>query len=153
MMQNILAWIAAIIALGVAAVGYFQWRTAHQRIILDLFERRFETYEQIRKAISEYGPTLTVSPETLGRYTTAENRATFLFGDEVLAYLKARREDLATVHAFHGLRPQPTQDYQDQQRELRGANHRLVTVPQEFERLLIPYMRMNQKMPSLWWPF
>jgi len=153
MAQNIFAAIGIVIALSVAAIGYFQWRTAHQRVILDLFERRFETYEQIRKAIFDYVPMLQVSNETLRLFITAQNRAKFLFGDEVLAYLEARYKDLVTVNVFRGLQPMATQEYQDQQRELHEADKRLVALPKELEVLLIPYMRMNQKMPSLWWPF
>lgn len=153
MAQNIVTAIGIAIALGVAAVGYFQWRTAHQRIIFDLFERRFEAYEQIRKAIFDYAPMLQVTNETLKLFITAQTRAKFLFGDEVLTYLEARYKDLVTVHTFRGLTPTPTQDYQDQQRELHEADRRLVTLPNELDALLIPYMRMSQKMPSLWWPF
>ena len=151
--QGIFAAIGVAIAFGVAVIGYFQWRTAHQRIILDLFERRFETYEQIRNAIFEYVPMLQVSNETLRLFIRAQNRAKFLFGDEVLVYLEARYKDLVTVNVFRGLTPIATQEYQDQQRELHEADKRLTAVPNKLEALLIPYMRMNQKMPSLWWPF
>jgi hypothetical protein len=153
MAQNIFAAIGIVIAFGVAAIGYFQWRTAHQRIISDLFERRFEAYEQIRRAIFDYAPMLQVTNETLKLFITAQTRAKFLFGDEVLVYLEARYKDLVTVNTFRGLTPTPTQDYQDQQRELHDADRRLVALPTELDALLIPYMRMNQKMPSLWWPF
>ena len=75
-----------------------------------------------------------------------------MFGDDVLEYLDARYKDLVTVNVFRPLKPVPTQEYQDQQRELAEADKRLVKLPKELEAFLVPYMRMNQKMPSLWWP-
>jgi len=153
MAQGIFAGIGAVIAFCVAIIAYFQWRTAHQRIILDLFERRFESYEQIRRVIFDYAPNLEVSNDLLKHFIIAQERAKFLFGDEVADYLEARYKDLVTVNVFRPLKPAATQEYQDQQRELREADRRLVELPRALEALLIPYMRLTQKMPSLWWPF
>jgi hypothetical protein len=42
--------IAAITASFVALIGYLQWRTAQNKAVLDLFEKRREVYEGVRKA-------------------------------------------------------------------------------------------------------
>jgi hypothetical protein len=45
-------WIvAAITAIFVAAVAFLQWRTAQQKAVLDLFDRRYAIYEIVRKAV------------------------------------------------------------------------------------------------------
>ena len=38
--------VAAGTAVFVALIGYFQWRTAHQRAALDLFDRRYEIFSR-----------------------------------------------------------------------------------------------------------
>jgi hypothetical protein len=49
---NNIEWIiAAGTATFVALVGYFQWRTAEQKAVLDLFDRRHAIYEIVRKAV------------------------------------------------------------------------------------------------------
>jgi hypothetical protein len=40
------------IALLAIAVAVLQWRTSHQKIVLDLFERRMKVYPEIRAVIA-----------------------------------------------------------------------------------------------------
>ena len=44
--------IAAITAIFVAVVAFLQWRTAQQKAVLDLFDRRHAIYEIVRNAVS-----------------------------------------------------------------------------------------------------
>jgi hypothetical protein len=46
-------FISTLIAAIGAAILYFQWRTAHQRAVLDLFDRRLEVFGDIEKAVAE----------------------------------------------------------------------------------------------------
>jgi hypothetical protein len=49
--MEIVQWIAAAgTTIFVATVGYFQWRTAQQKAVLDLFDRRHEIFEVVRNA-------------------------------------------------------------------------------------------------------
>ena len=115
-----------MVAIGVAVIAYFQWRTAHQRIVIDLFERRFQVYEDLRKVIFEYATNFEVTNLMLGRFLVAREWATFLFGSEVTTYLEECYKDLTTVNVFRGLPVAPGPDYQDQQRQLKEADRRLV---------------------------
>lgn len=146
-------YLTAAIAIIGALIAYFQWRTAHQRIVLDLFEKRFETCEQIRKALVEYAQGLQVTGDTLKTYIKAQNRAKFLFGNDVTNFLEGSFKDLVTVNVFRPLHPVPTEEYAQQQRDLHEADKRLIRVLSGLETLVIPYMRLDQKMPSIWWPF
>jgi hypothetical protein len=156
MVQAIFGAIGVSIAFGVAVIGYFQWRTAHQRIILDLFERRFEPYEQISKAIYDYGHKTKVSQETLDLFRKAQQRARFLYGEKVTTYLGDRCEDLLTVQLLRPLLDTSEQQHPpltlEQQQKLAEADKQLTKLPIELPVLLIPYMRLDQKMPSFWWP-
>jgi len=52
--MNIVQWIvAAGTTIFVATVGYFQWRTAEQKAVLDLFDRRHEIYEIVRNSVGQ----------------------------------------------------------------------------------------------------
>jgi hypothetical protein len=44
--------IAAVTAFFVALVAFFQWRTAQQKAVLDLFEQRHAIYDVVRNAVS-----------------------------------------------------------------------------------------------------
>ena len=48
MTMNILtAGLGLLIAGFGALIAYFQWRTGHQRVVLDLFDRRVAVFRQI----------------------------------------------------------------------------------------------------------
>ena len=50
--MEIVQWIvAAGTAAFVATTGFFQWRTAQQKAVLDLFDRRHEIYEVVRVTV------------------------------------------------------------------------------------------------------
>jgi hypothetical protein len=35
-----------------AVIGYFQWKTAQQKVVLDLFDRRMTTYTALREVVA-----------------------------------------------------------------------------------------------------
>jgi hypothetical protein len=37
----------------VAVVAFLQWRTAHQKVVLDLFDRRIAMIDELRRIIAE----------------------------------------------------------------------------------------------------
>jgi len=49
-MSELQPWIIATIAVFAALIAYFQWRTAHQRVVLDLVDRRVQTFELVERA-------------------------------------------------------------------------------------------------------
>src|SRR5215510_5912444 len=44
-MADLQPWILAAVAILGVLIAYFQWRTAHQRVVLDLFDRRLRIFE------------------------------------------------------------------------------------------------------------
>jgi hypothetical protein len=46
------AFAVPVIALLAAVIGYVQWRTAQQKVVLDLFDRRMATYTALHCAKS-----------------------------------------------------------------------------------------------------
>jgi hypothetical protein len=46
--------VTAIIAALVAVIAWLQWRTAQEKVLLDLFDRRFAVYEELRAIIGQH---------------------------------------------------------------------------------------------------
>lgn len=81
--------IAAITAIFVALVAFLQWRTAQQKAVLDLFERRHAIYEIVRNAVSTIASNSNAFDQ--GReveFMQAMERAYFFFGDDVDNYVQ-----------------------------------------------------------------
>src|SRR5215218_777262 len=74
----------AVLAL-VVAVG--QWRTAHQRAVLDLFDRRMARYEAIRQIVSQVVREGSVRNEDALAFLRVTSDVEFLFRGEVKTYL------------------------------------------------------------------
>jgi hypothetical protein len=72
---------------GVAGIiAWRQWRTAQDKVKLDLFDRRFAVFMDARRLVSEAGQLGKISDPNLPNEVIARGR--FLFGDEVLTKLE-----------------------------------------------------------------
>ncbi|WP_441259605.1 hypothetical protein AB7008_23600 [Bradyrhizobium sp. 521_C7_N1_3] len=97
--MEVIQWIvAAGTALFVALVGFFQWRTAQDKAAFDLFERRHDIYQIVRRAVQQM---VSSSPEfdqaREVEFAETMERAYFFFGDDVYKYLKALWNDILDV--------------------------------------------------------
>jgi hypothetical protein len=142
------ALLTPAIALLAVVIGYVQWRTAHQRAVLDAFEKRFEIYQSARAAITEVITKGTVQPHTHIDFLRATDKAQFLFGPEVTSYFNS----VYRLLVEHGEAEDLMKDGNQQNavtkkhvafREI--ANFYVKSVP-----LVAPYMRIHQKAPRTW---
>jgi hypothetical protein len=124
------------------AVAYFQWVTASQKVGLDLFDRRFQVFNDVRKACSAFHVTARFDDESDQLYCRAMERAHFLFGPEVKTYLQAARSDLISETTL-------TKTGQPGDLERR---RRLLKFYEDTDRLMSPYMALRQPI-RMWWPF
>lgn len=85
--QYMQALLTPTIALAVGFITYRQWRTAHSKIILDLFEKRLAVYHRVRKAVAVVNTTGKTSRDAEMDLLEAIESAEFLFGDDVRKYL------------------------------------------------------------------
>ena len=97
-MQTVQWIIAAGTTIFVALVGYFQWRTAQQKAVLDLFDRRHAIYEVVRGAVNKIASSSPDFDQTREvEFLQAMERAYFFFGDDVENYLERLWSDITDV--------------------------------------------------------
>src|SRR5262245_35198384 len=130
------------IALLAAVIGIMQWRTSHQRAVLDLFDKRWETYRNFGQLIAEVLQRGSVSEQTYVDYLRTKDRAEHLFGPEVTKYLNDVQEQLQrhqVAEVRQGIEGPDHEKWVNQQyeafRAIADDHGRLKTV-------VAPYMRM-----------
>jgi hypothetical protein len=141
------SWLTAFIALIVACITLLQWITARQKVVLDLFDKRFALYEELREVIGRHVTQGINSVEDIEKFTRAASRAQFLFGPEVTSFLEERRLDLSrAVFAFtHPPGPIPEEQRQAAEDKYVARLDRLSNFFQDFDVLVAPYMKHTQK--------
>ena len=148
-------WISILQALSVpviaalaAIIGFRQWRTAHQKLGVDLFEKRWETYVGIRKVISKVARHGTATDEDFWDYVRATDRADFLFGDDVTALLKEINDSMAWLSSF---RESVADITHPDREELIKAKYKHFGIVTDFYKrapsIFAQYMRMDEKLP------
>src|SRR6266516_5413509 len=75
------------IALLALVIGYFQWRTSHQRAVVELFEKRMAVYDAIRAVMAEVLREGAIPDKAPGEFIRVVDKVEFLFGPEVKKYL------------------------------------------------------------------
>ncbi|MBB4347267.1 MULTISPECIES: hypothetical protein [Rhizobiaceae] len=142
------AWATTIISGLVLTVAFMQWRTAHQKVMLDLFDRRWSVYKSV-EAFLHAALSKGVHLDTLliASFHRTRGEAQFLFGPDVhqlLGQIHAAAINMST-HAlsFDGLEVGPERQHHvsEAHRELRS----LLQMSQELENSFAPYMHMDQK--------
>jgi hypothetical protein len=136
--------IAALSAVGVT--GYFtwrQWRTAKDKLLLDLFDKRFALYEELRAAVIRRG----IDQNSVVHFKRAISRAQFLFGPEVQIFLEKTAKDLSRAMAEQIREPSPVAEEQSEayQADLIALLNRLHNFFNDFDKLIAPYMSHHQR--------
>lgn len=134
-------YVTAFVALVVAVIAFMQWNTARQKVILDLFEKRFEVYQQIRDVLASV-----VTQTTVNEFIRLKNRASFLFGNEVGDFLNITRRDLIEISVARDFIKQvPPNEEQAEAERLLARADRMSSFFVDFDKLVAPYMKHTQK--------
>jgi hypothetical protein len=142
------------IAGGVGVIAFMQWRTAHQKVMLDLFDRRLKVFETVESAAGAVFRSGRGNEETERSLLTAIAEAKFLFGNDVHDYLEAmwksyvEMESLAMeIENLHG------HERVTAVREKRRHGMAISSFHAEGVKVFGPYLRMDQKRvrtPTEW---
>jgi hypothetical protein len=95
--QIITTFMVGLIA---AYIAWRQWRTSHDRLILDLFERRFQVFQELTRTVSAAVNKPHPEINDLADFDQASEKARFLFGPEVRGYLGEVRRHLVNLITF-----------------------------------------------------
>ena len=145
------ALLTPAIALLAVVIAYVQWRTAHQRAVLDVFEKRFEIYQSARAAITEVIRKGTVQPHAHIDFLRATDKAQYLFGPEVTSYFN----HIYRLLVEHGeaedlMKSGNQQAYQNAVTKKHAAFREFTNFYEKTVPLVTPYMRIHQKAASTW---
>src|SRR5437899_12772917 len=105
--KTMLQFLGAVIAAATVSIARFQWRTAQQKVVIDIFDERYKIYQQLRTAVSNYLQTLVFDLEPQRAYFEAMSKARYYFGAEVDSYLHSILRDINTAQLFdrYAVRP------------------------------------------------
>lgn len=143
------SWGTVLVGAAVAIVAFMQWRTAHQKVVLDLFDRRIAVYEQVVSAVEDYlgGDGNLSGINARQKLWRARAKATFLFGHEVVQVIEALAREMLQLDILQRRRERADDDEraalaqqaEDVDRALLDANVRI-------REVMAPYVRMDQKL-------
>jgi len=144
--MTILQWlIAAGTSVFVAAIGYFQYRTAKLKFALDLFDRRHAIYLVVRAAVREISSRGSLDQKADFELGDTVEAAYFFFGDDVVTYLKAFQQHVTDVNVFSAEMADmkdPTEKA-EAIKKVRVAKERIFKFYQEGQPLFARYMRFD----------
>jgi hypothetical protein len=135
-----------------ALIAYLQWVTAHQKIVLELFDKRLAAFRGIQAAITPVFINGEITQKEFFAFAAAVEQCRFLFGDDVLQYLHDLRKKLSFMTSFSNeaidSRTEPERSRlidkkYDYLNDL--SNFETMGVP-----LFAPYMKLDQKMRYFW---
>ena len=100
------ALLTPAIALSVALIAYRQWRTAQNRLKLDLFDRCLAIHTEALEIISKVASN-TIEPTDLTKFEPAARQARWLLDEEVERYFKKEFIPKVTDHIAERLGAYP----------------------------------------------
>lgn len=81
------ALLVPTVAIFGSIIAYRQWRTAQNKLKLDLFERRFSVYDSARKLIGSIMTSGKARDEEVHRFLSETREAKWLLNTEIAKYL------------------------------------------------------------------
>jgi hypothetical protein len=146
-MQMIQVVATLVIAMFAAAIAYGQWRAAHEKLILDLFDRRLAVYSEIREIVADIVRSDASGAMVYIAFYRAIDKAEFLFGNDVASYL-ARLGGAINRHASSCSMLENTGlSHADRQAQVAGrerAYSELLELDRVFTKVFAGYLRMDQ---------
>jgi hypothetical protein len=152
--QDLTAWLGLGIAAFVALIGLLnlltarqQWRTANNRVVFDLFQKRYEVYQEFRDIVSRLTGSGKADSMMFVKAAEATERAQFLFRDDLVRYLRQFTDKVRDLESYcqeqAGLQGDDLKKNLDAQRQLKNALDEFRT---QGPTLFGQYIRFDQKI-------
>lgn len=145
--QTLQALLTPVIAFAVGIIAYMQWKTAHEKVMLDLFERRLRVVERVREfqgLMEQKG--LRQDMIDLVKFHQVRHDAQFLFGPEVVDYLRKLHE--TAIDMSSNAASAESDDREERRESISNAMSKLkviIRMSAELTDLCAPYLQMDQK--------
>jgi hypothetical protein len=120
-MHVLQAMLTPAIAFLAVVIGWGQWRTAQQKVVLDLFDRRLGKHTAFRGIVRQVMGAGAATQETSFQFAEAMDGVEFLFGDEIVSSLTVIYKAIVVLAAI-GPELKEVQDGQGPGPELQALN-------------------------------
>lgn len=147
--QVLQALLTPAIAVAVGVIAFMQWRTAHQKVVLDLFDRRLKVYNELEEIAAEIEINRAVTDQAAARSRQAFLQAKFLFGadafGEINKFYKAVRR-FRRIPTATGLYISEQENFNAMVSNNSSAIETITNFRQQMPNTFEAYMRMDQKL-------
>jgi hypothetical protein len=124
-------------------------RSAQQKLILDLFDKRWAIVTDLRESIAEVLTTGRVSEQAHRQFRLSADKAAFLFGSEVTTYLATISASLSKHKAAETFRDTDNDERRGKAADVMLREFEVIEkFYTAFDPLIAPYMQMHDKVPS-----
>jgi hypothetical protein len=141
-----LVLIAAIAAL----IAYLQWVTAHQKVVVDLFDRRRKAFELVEDSLRPVFRDAEVSQDAFIKLLEAKAHCRFLFGRDVNDYLDKLHADYAWLLSFTRETIDASPDRSNLIDQKYERLQRICAFYTDGAPLFVDYLRLDMKMRYFW---
>lgn len=156
MIETLSALLTPTIAAVAIVIAFMQWRTAHQKVVLDLFDRRLGIYDGVINAVEVYFADTDDRADAVAKLYLLGLRSQFLFGQDVVDAIESVRTDISRHSEFgRKMRGRNLNERANSvlRKEWSEISARLVGAHERFAAVCSPYLRMDQKIvptPTEW---
>lgn len=150
---NTLGALTFVVSVLVLAVSYSQWRTANQKVVIELFDRRKGLYSKLEAPIVQIIRHGAATHEDYQNFVSAKFEAQFLFGKEIAAYLSRVLEAVVFMNVYDvptiQTSPNAAQLFNKRTETMVTLSKFFVEAPEHFA----PYIRLDQRNTPFWRPW
>jgi hypothetical protein len=139
-----MAAFVALIALLQWRMARAQWRTAHNRAVFDQFHERYDIYQEFRDIVGIVMASGSSDLNVRVKAAEAAERAQFLFGDDIVTYLRQVTSDLRDLESIAQQRLRGA-DLSRNLAEQQRLKNRIEQFRTRAPNLFSAYMRFDQK--------
>jgi len=142
---------ATVIGFAVVVIAFLQWKTAHTKVMVDLFDKRLAVYESVLEAITISNIDDGTGSETknaLLRLYRARSDATFLFGEGVTKVLQEIIDSMSIQRLNERRLRKNDLSEEDRNRyaeDAEQAGNLKDRLGRQFQQACIPYLRIDLK--------
>ena len=100
-----------IVGIGIIFFAFLQWKVAHDKLRLDLFDRRYKGNDASKKFLAAILRQSNFDDSQLFEFYAGTSDAEFLFGSDVVSYLAKIRDESLQMRLHHeSYHPSPADD-------------------------------------------